>query len=387
MGVKPLPPSTGFVIIGGGFAGAATAWALGRQRAGRGVVLEQEYSFGVHASGRNAAIFKLADHDPVVGALARRSYEEVLALESSAGELLRTQGGLTIASRDGSAQLHAQYDALMAAETPADWLDAAEACRRFPCLDAMRFDTAMFCPGEGVVDIHALLTRYVSLARDSGVPLHTGCRVEALLVEHGHVTGVHTSLGDVRADVVVDASGAWAGRLGQGDTPLPLQPMRRHLFVSAPIALVAADAPFVWVDDAGLYFRPEGDGLLFSPCDETASEPCLPSTDPAAAELLADKVARHAPGLGDLAIRRQWACLRTFAPDRRPLIGPDPNLAGLFHVSGLGGFGMTCSAAVGLAAAALLTGETPGWVDASATAPGRLGRPLERQKLEGPKAE
>ncbi len=130
--------------------------------------------------------------------------------------------------------------------------------------------------------------------------------------------------------------------------------------------------PFAWVEDAAFYFKPEGDGLLLSPCDETPMEPCVPPTDAAAAELLADKLTRHAPGLASIELRRNWACLRTFAPDRRPVIGFDASLPGLFHVSGLGGFGMMTSAAVGELAATLLTSRIPEWIDASPASPARM---------------
>jgi len=61
--MKPLPSTSEYVIVGAGFAGAATAWALsGRSRSG-GVILEREFSFGVHASGRNAALSKLSEFD------------------------------------------------------------------------------------------------------------------------------------------------------------------------------------------------------------------------------------------------------------------------------------------------------------------------------------
>jgi D-arginine dehydrogenase len=147
--------------------------------------------------------------------------------------------------------------------------------------------------------------------------------------------------------------------------------MRRHLFVSGRVEGASRNVPFVWVEGANFYWRGEGDGLLLSPCDETPSEPGLPSTDPAAAELLAQKLARHAPGLGDLPLRKNWACLRTFAPDRRPIVGPDPRLPGLFHVSGLGGFGMMTSAAIGELAALVLTGRHIDWIDARTVDPAR----------------
>jgi glycine/D-amino acid oxidase-like deaminating enzyme len=71
-----------WVIVGAGFAGAATAWALSRMGLGPGVILEQEPSFGVHASGRNAALVKLSESDPVIRALARRGLSGIRSLES-----------------------------------------------------------------------------------------------------------------------------------------------------------------------------------------------------------------------------------------------------------------------------------------------------------------
>jgi D-arginine dehydrogenase len=173
----------------------------------------------------------------------------------------------------------------------------------------------------------------------------------------------------------VDASGAWAGRLAYQRSPLSLKPLRRHLFTTGPIGYVDRTWPYVWNASAAFYFRPEGDGLLLSPCDETASEPGLPAVDPEAVLLLERKLSADAPGLGDLTILRQWACLRTFAADRRPVIGPDPVVPGLFHVSGLGGFGMTTSAAVGELAASLIVASPPEWIDAAAVSPARLRVP------------
>ena len=68
-------------------------------------------------------------------------------------------------------------------------------------------------------------------------------------------------------------------------------------------------------------------------------------------EFLAERTAALAPGLHSLAIARRWACLRTFAPDRRPFIGWDRTVQPLFWVAGLGGHGATASAAIGALAA------------------------------------
>jgi D-arginine dehydrogenase len=327
------------------------------------VVIEQEPTWGAFASGRNAAMARLAEPDPFVGVLARRSLKRIRELDTLAAPLFRSTGGLTLAGSHGSAAIVAEHDNLRAHGIDSLLLSCPEARDRFPFLSVVDFEVALWCPDEGVVDIHALLGLYLSEARAAGFALQTDCRAEALRVEAGRVTGVRTTAGEIRAEAVIDASGAWAGKLGRQTAPLPLQPLRRHIFVSGQTDLVPPEAPLVWVEDAAFYFRPEAGGLLLSPCDETPAPPGDPPVDVAAAELLADKIARRAPGLADLGISRSWACLRTFAPDRRPVIGADPLVPGLFHVSGLGGFGMMCSAAVGELAADLVSGRTPDWID------------------------
>jgi D-arginine dehydrogenase len=287
---------------------------------------------------------------------------------------LQQTGGLSVASSDAAGhELESVQRALAADSVDARMLTADSARELFPFLGLFDLSRALFCPDESVADIHALLVRYLEEARAGGFRLRTNTRVDHLLEDGGRTTGVRTDTGEeIHAEVVIDASGAWAGRLGRLSEPLALRPLRRHLYVSAAVEGLRGDLPFTWFEDVSLYFRREGDGLLLSPCDETQMPPGLPTVDSAAAELLADKWVRIAPRLSDLAIRRSWACLRTFTPDRRPLIGFDDHVRGLFHVSGLGGFGMMCSAAVGELAATLLAGKPPDWIDPAAVSPARL---------------
>jgi glycine/D-amino acid oxidase-like deaminating enzyme len=357
------------VIVGAGFAGAATAWGLGRAGLGPGVILEQEPVYGYHASGRNAALLYLVEPDPAVLALGARSYSHISGFDAT---LLRRTGGVILGRPGQADDFERRRRACAGHGLQADVLPAGQARSRFPVTSAVDFDVALACPSQGVVDIHGLLTFYLQEARKAGFRLYTKCRVDDLLTENGRVVGARTTSGDIRGDCVIDASGAWAGKLGRAARPLPLQPLRRHLFVMTPPAAVDPDAPFVWDEDAAFYFRPEGEALLFSPCDETPMPAGDPPTDLAAAEMLAEKLARKAGIFSDLPVRRCWACLRTYARDHRPLIGTDPVLSGLFHVSGLGGFGMGTSAGVGELAATLLDGHWPDWLDASLVSPARF---------------
>lgn len=352
-----LPARVPIVVAGAGFAGLATAAALARRRIGPGLVLEREPIPGAHASGKNAAIARQLEFDPVVRVLAVTSLQRIREMQVEGRSIVDARGGLYLGRTGDRPRLAATIDAMRQLGVEALLWSRAETVARFPCLESAAFDCAAFSPTDGVIDIHALLAAYLDEARAGGWTLVTRTGVEGIDTAGGRGLLVRTSRGEVEAGIVVDATGAWAGRLGRGAHPLPLQPVRRHLFVSGPSEIVPADAPLIWDLEAGYYLRPESGGLLLSPCDESPHPPAAPEIDPAALDLLAAKLTAALPALSDLPIRSGWACLRTFAPDRRPVIGADPTRPGLFHVAGLGGFGVGTSWAVGELAADAIEGR------------------------------
>ncbi len=365
------------MVIGGGFAGASVAAALGRAGVS-GVLLEREPLPGTYASGRNAGIARQVESHPTLARLAIEGVRRLRAKTVDGRPVLRETGGLYLLHGDSDRAARWQSP-MRQHDVPCDLITASEARQRFPFLGQFNFDCALFSPTDGVVDIHALLSELLAAAKASEFEVITGCGADSLMLEEGMVCGVRTPRGNVKARLVVDATGAWAGRLGREAEPLPLRALRRHLFVSSDCEFLPRDAPTVWDLDVGYYLRPEGAGLLLCPCDETEHPPGEPAVDPAAQDLLVEKLLQHAPGLAGVSLRRNWACLRTFAPDRLPVIGWDPQIRGLFHVSGLGGFGMTTSLAIGDIAATMICGGALDWIEAAAFGAGREAlQPMSR---------
>jgi D-arginine dehydrogenase len=210
-----------------------------------------------------------------------------------------------------------------------------------------------------VVDIHNLLQGYLNSAVAGGAEVRYASRVCRIAVRGEAVRAVQTEDDEFEADVLVNAAGAWAGeiaRLAQA-ADIPLTPFRRHLFVTQELSWVKTSWPIVWDLAHDIYFRPESGGLLLSPCDETPHPPGCTVTDPAALEMLAEKVTHCFPQLSNLPIRRSWSGLRTMAPDHRFVIGWDPVRKGFFWVAGLGGHGVTVSSSVGRLAAQSILGS------------------------------
>lgn len=344
--------STKVLVIGGGVAGLSAAWQLAR--AGAAVTLvEREPLPCMHSSGRNAAIFRHAEPLPELCALALRS--RGLLDELCGGTAwLEVRGALYVAKAAGV------IDALEASARSAGVAvvrcSASELRRRCPALEGGAVRAGLSSPADGVMDIHLVGQRLAAAARELGARLRFGAGVERLLVEGGRLGGVALDDGSrLAADVVVLAAGAWAASLAErAGAALPLTPLRRHLVqLDLEPEQPKQDGPVVWRLDEEVYFRAEGKGLLASPGDEEPFVPCLPPAAPEVLEALAGRLAALAPPLAGARVRRSWACLRTFAPDRNLVVGGDPRLPGLAWLAGLGGHGMTLSAA----AAELLTAE------------------------------
>ena len=240
----------------------------------------------------------------------------------------------------------------------AEWKPIDEIARQIPLLRGAPALGGIWCPTDGVVDIHSLLQGFLRSATQHGAELRLSNKVMRIIVTGGKVSAVQTQKEEIECDSLVDAGGAWAGDIGQmaGATSIPLIPYRRHIFVTEVLNWVNPDWPIIWDISNEVYFRPESGGLLLSPCDETMDRPGLPSTDHSATELLAEKVSRCFPAMPDLPIQHSWAGLRTMVPDRRFVIGRDPKIQGFFWVAGLGGHGVTVSSSAGRLAAEMIIG-------------------------------
>jgi D-arginine dehydrogenase len=348
-----------FVIIGAGFAGASTAFHLARRGATKVLLLEQESIPGFHSSGRNAAMMRQCVPDPDLAKLARDGAAFLRNPPSDWPEPIqfKQNGSLLLGSGAGWEKL--KKDAATGRKVGIDVIEwkPQQARQHVPVLQNAEFDGAIWCASDGIIDIHALLSGYLKSASNKGAQIRYGSRVKSVHALNGgfEITSERERL---RAGVIINSSGAWANVIAKmaGAKELPLRPCRRHLFISPPIDWVDPRWPFVWDVTHDIYFRPEGEGLLLCACDQQELSPGDPPVDESVKELLAEKIDRFLPSLSGISISKGWAGFRTLTPDGRFVIGWDATLANFFWVAGLGGHGMTTSAAVGELAADLLLG-------------------------------
>lgn len=376
------PATADVVVIGGGIAGASVAYELAASRAV--VLVESERSLALHATARSAATYVPGHGTPEVRALIAASGPRfaALAAELDAPPLLRPRPVLWVAADDTGERFLAALLAERAGEPDAPVpLEPADAVRRCPALRADRVRAAGLTAGAADADAMALHQAYVRGLRGRGGTVRAGAPVTAL-TRHG--SGWRVTAGGERIDApdVVDAAGAWADAVAAlaGVAPIGLTALRRTIAVARvpdPTRLrPPAGGPLPMVIEAGerFYFKAEHDTLLVSPGDETPSPP----TDARPEELdVATALERveAVTGLGLRSVATSWAGLRSFVPDRRPVVGARPAHPGFHFFAGQGGSGIESAPALAALGATVITGTDPPpdvAVDPAALAPARL---------------
>ncbi len=362
------------VVVGGGIAGAAVALELVE----RGVavnVVDAERAGGA-ATGASAGMlapqYESAGHTPLYDLLVEgRSLWPAFAERVSAlsGRRLPLRwNGMLVANRDDAEDAHARTDVAWQRDAghQAEVLDPGAARDREPRLSAEPV-SYLWLPDEGQVDSQALADALPD-AIGARTRVLTGQRVAALLTRGGRASGVRIEDGrTLAADAVVIAAGAWSGRIRGLPRPLEVRPVRGHM-VRFPAG--SASLGRLLATHAGRYLVPRDDGSILagSTMDEVGFDRSLDDEGLAAVRRSA---ARLLPDLDGREPIERWADLRPLTPDTFPILGPDPDIAGLVYATGYGRNGILLGPVAGRIGAAAVTGESTR-VDLTPFAPDRF---------------
>jgi len=201
--------------------------------------------------------------------------------------------------------------------------------------------------------------RLVKALRGSLASRGIDCReqtpVERLLIEQGRVRGVATPAGEIRAERVLVASGAWsAGLLAGAGLAIAVEPVRGQmiLFGARPGVL----GRIVLADDRYLIPRRDGHILCGSTLEHVGFDK---GTTQAAMEELHAAAIERVPALADYPVVKHWAGLRPGSPQGIPYIGAHPEVEGLYVNAGHYRNGVVLGLASAWLAADLLLGRSP----------------------------
>ncbi len=258
----PIPTSVDAIILGGGPAGTAAAWALSRAQPGiRTLIVERSSSLGAGASRASLENFRTCWPAAPLAQMMRRSVHIFTHADEYLGDGAQTaihprqRGYLWCAFSDRQAAgLRADIEHLHGMGIrDVVYLDTDEVAYRFPWLGA-QVVAAKYDPTAGWLDSNALIHRYVIAAEGAQVLLDAG---DARLIAHsGRVTGVVAGSHRIDAPRVLLAAGAWSVEIAQAaGLRLPVVVRPRQSFVTgwrheafpedAPMLIGSAPYPHV----------------------------------------------------------------------------------------------------------------------------------------------
>jgi D-arginine dehydrogenase len=345
-------------VIGAGMAGASIAYHLAPHA--RVLVLEREPHAGYHSTGRSAAMYSPQYGSLVIRRLTVASGPFLHAPPAgfTSVPLLTPRGFLMIGTNAEVAELATLQELARATGSPLERLTATEVRGLVPVIRDGAADWGALDPGAMDMDVDALLQGFIRGARGHGARIATG--EEVMRLQHDDDGWqVFSSTQRICAPVVVNASGAWADAIATlaGIAPLGLVPYRRTAFNFDP---PARTDPGSWpmVVDVGerYYFKPDAGRLLGSLAEEQASPPCDAQPDDVDVATAVDRI-EQVLTFPIQRVIRAWTGLRTFAPDRDPVSGFEPRIAGFYWHAGIGGYGIQTANALGSFAAARILGR------------------------------
>ncbi|WP_223425940.1 NAD(P)/FAD-dependent oxidoreductase [Tateyamaria pelophila] len=315
---------TDIIVIGGGIAGISAAARLSAHA--HVTLIEAESALGYHASGRSAALFEENYGSASVVALNRASAAYHQPYLSPRGFLLL-----------GRAGEDAGFDTDLADLASVE-ITLEEAHNRVPILSDS-ITRAAFHSSAQDIDTDRMIQDFAKTLRANGGQIITDARVSR--IEAGDTWTVRCGSKLYSADTLVNAAGAWADEIAAmaGVTPIGITPCRRSIArIPAPGGHDVSGWPIFFGVGETWYAKPDAGKLLISPADE---DPVAPHDAWADDMVLAEGIDRYSQHVTEPVTRVEttWAGLRSFAPDRTLVLGPDAANPRFVWCAGQGGYG------------------------------------------------
>jgi glycine oxidase len=332
------------VVIGAGAIGCTTAYYLREE--GLSVCLLDKGPAGREASWASAGMIQpygssKSEAWPTRAALlSRKLYDELepkLFEETGKRIGYGGEGGLIVGFEDRDvAQLEAIVKSQEGDDFPALFLSRDDAKKRESGLPD-QVAAAALLPAHRYLDARTFTAVIAEAARKKGVVVRENMAATGLVWSGKKVAGVQAGTEKIAGGIVINACGAWAGKL---DARIPMRVSPVHgqiLSIDGPKGGLRHNIQKL---GAGGYVTPRADGrvLAGATSEDFGYEK---KVTPNGLRALAALVREVMPHLADHRVLDSWSGLRPGSPDGLPLVGPDPRIeAGYFWAAGHGGYGM-----------------------------------------------
>ena len=375
-----MPESASVVVVGAGVIGCSVAFQLARMGRKDVVVLEREPLPGAGSTSRANGGIRAQFTTEANVRMSLLSMEILDALEGEIGDppAYRKAGYLFLTDSPqklGAMAAAAEFQRGFGVEV--ELLDAVEVRRRLPWVSGERLAGGTFGARDGFIDPGRLCSFFASAAAHDGVAFRYGREVVAAEEAAGGWLLRTADGASFSAPVVVNAAGAWSARVAALlGVEVPVEPVRRHLFLTGPVRDLPPLIPMTIDADTGVLVRREGERVLvaWSNADEPAG--FRTECDPEFVLRFAAALEARFPTVAAAGIdqRRSWAGLYEVTPDHHAILGPVPGREGLLLATGFSGHGVMHAPAAGRCVAEIVARGRSESLDVSALSLDRFAR-------------
>ena len=380
-------------IVGAGIWGLSTAYHLAAAGCSRVLVIERGPQVAGETTLQAAGQIGQLRADPVLVRAVAYTLELMGRFQELTGHdpHFTRSGSLHIAlTTQRMADFQRQLAMANSFQIEVDVADGEQISQLVPALNQESLAGAIFLPNDGYVDAHQCALAYAAAACDLGVEIHTNCGLTKICKRDGKITSLETTQGTIYCDAAIIAVGPWARQIvGRAGFALPMQPIRLQQARTAPLPDLPSNHPVVRIPDTSCYLRPEAGGYLYGLFDDPlsidleAEAADFTTTDVLANVAIMNEARRRLlpvfPILHSVEYDQFRQGMVGCTPDGQYVVGPAPDVTGLWVATGCGGMGIAGSAAVGRWLASWVLQGDPG-DDLRQFAPDRFGPDAENDE-------
>jgi sarcosine oxidase subunit beta len=366
------------IVIGAGVIGASISYHL----AGRGLkvlVLERRHA-ACGASGSSSGLIRMHYELEAEARLAWVSFQYFRNWrERVGGECgFRRTGFLHIETPDHETQLRANVEMQRRIGVPAQVIPGEDIKKLAPAFRTDDIACAAYEPDSGYGDATLTTNSFLEAAKARRAVLIQDCEVTGLILSRDRVQGVRTTRGAFASGVVVNAAGAWAGRLCRlAGVQVPIDTWTHDVaHLRRPAAV--GDHPTVIDNSLSMYFRPDAGGLTLVALEDDSRLGEPPDADLGFVakdfvERVVERICRRIPAMEQGSLQSTLVGRDGLTPDQRAVIGR-VGPQGFYLAAGFSGTGFKISPAVGLCVSELIVDGSAQTVDIAGFDPLRFAR-------------
>jgi len=350
------------VIIGAGAMGLCTAYYLAESGVKKIAVLEKEKLPGMEASGLNAGgirtqFFHKTNLEFSLFTLdIYYNFHELFNQEID----YREYGYLFLISNETELEVYRESVELQnSCGVPAEIIGTEKIKEIVPQVNLNDVICGSLSRKSGYADPHSVCMGYVKGAAGKGVKILLNTEVTGIEMYNGNITGVKTANGSFSTGIVINAAGAHAGNIGRmAGIDIPIEPVRRHVYVTHPVPEIPVECPLVYHNTSGFYFRKELESVLMERTDPNETPGFKLDVNPQHTEDVVEHAMKRLPILENTGILRAWTGHYALTPDHQAIIGELPEPQGFYCLSGFSGHGMQHAPAAAKALSELIIDGT-----------------------------